>query len=137
MHVKNFNIKSISFLSLIMFFLISAIIYGSPGDRVKIAIASNKKNTTSHVGAIAGRSPYYLIFDNTGKLIEIIENPYKDERKGAGLSTANFLAEKAVTLVIAETFGDKMINVMKQKGMTYLEFKGIVDDAVKKALNSK
>lgn len=129
--------KRISFLSLTMLFLVSAITYASQEDGVKIAVASNKKNATSHVGTTAGRSPYYLIFDSTGKLIEVIENPYKDVRGGAGPSTANFLAEKGVTIVIAETFGGKMINAMKSTGVTYFEFKGIANDAVKKVLNPK
>ena len=129
--------KRISFLSLAMLFLVSAVTYAGQEVVVKIAVASNNKNTTSNVGAMAGRSPYYLIFDSTGKLIEVIENPYKDVRGGAGPSTANFLAEKGVTIVIAETFGGKMINAMKSKGMTHFEFKGIANDAVKKALTPK
>jgi len=129
--------KKISFLSIAILFLVSAITYASKEDVVKIAVASNNKNTTSNVGAVAGRSPYYLIFDSTGKLVEVIKNPYKDVRGGAGPSTANFLAEKGVTIVIAETFGGKMINAMKSKGMTHFEFKGIANDAVKKVLNPK
>ena len=129
--------KRISFLSLTMLFLVSAVTYASQEVVVKIAVASNNKNTTSNVGAIAGRSPYYLIFDSTGKLVEVIENPYKDARGGAGPSTADFLAEKGVTIVIAGTFGGKMINAMKGKGMTYFEFKGTANDAVKKVLNPK
>jgi len=129
--------KKMSFLSLTMLFLVSTVTYPGQEVVVKIAVASNNKNTTSNVGAIAGRSPYYLIFDSTGKLVEVIENPYKDVRGGAGPSTANFLAEKGVTIVIAETFGGKMINAIKSKGMTYFEFKGIANDAVKKVLNPK
>ena len=129
--------KRISFLSLIMLFLVSAVTYAGQEVAVKIAVASNNKNTTSNVAAMAGRSPYYLMFDSTGKLSEVIENPYKDARGGAGPSTANFLAEKGVTIVIAETFGGKMINAMKSKGMTHFKFKGIANDAVKKALTPK
>ena len=129
--------KKISFLSLTMLFLVSAVTYAGQEVVVKIAVASNNKNTTSNVAAMAGRSPYYLIFDSTGKLAEVIDNPYKDSRGGAGPSTANFLAEKGVTIVIAETFGGKMINAMKSKGMTHFEFKGIANDAVKKALTPK
>ena len=129
--------KRIFFLSLTMLFLVSAVTYAGQEVVVKIGVASNNKNTTFNVGATAGRSPYYLIFDNTGKLVEVIENPYKAVRGGAGPSTANFLAEKGVTIVIAETFGGKMINAMKSKGMTHFEFKGIANDAVKKALTPK
>ena len=129
--------KRISLLSLTMLFLVSAVTYAGQEVVVKIAVASNNKNTTSNVAAMAGRSPYYLIFDSTGKLAEVIENPYKDSRGGAGPSTANFLAEKGVTIVIAETFGGKMINAMKSKGMTHFKFKGIANDAVKKVLTPK
>ena len=129
--------KGISLLSLTMLFLVSAVTYAGQEVVVKIAVASNNKNTTSNVAAMAGRSPYYLIFDSTGKLAEVMENPYKDARGGAGPSTANFLAEKGVTIVIAETFGVKMINAMKSKGMTHFEFKGIANDAVKKVLTPK
>ena len=129
--------KRIFFLSFAMLFLVSAITYASQEDAVKIAVASNNKNTTSNVAAMAGRSPYYLIFDSIGKLSEVIENPYKDVRGGAGPSTANFLAGKGVTIVIAETFGGKMINAMKSKGTTHFVFKGIASDAVKKVLTPK
>ena len=129
--------KRISFLSLAMLFLVSAVTYAGQEVVTKIAVASNNKNKTSNVGTTAGRSPYYLIFDSTGKLVEVIENPYKDVRGGAGPSTANFLAEKGVTIIIAETFGGKMINAMKSKGMTHFEFKGIANDAVKKVLTPK
>jgi len=129
--------KRISFLSLTMLFLVSAVTYADQEVVVKIAVASNNKNTTSNVAAMAGRSPYYLIFDNTGKFAEVIDNPCNDARGGAGPSTANFLAEKGVTIVIAETFGGKMINAMKSKGMTHFEFKGIANDAVKKVLTPK
>ena len=125
------------FFILTMLFLVSAITFAGQEDGAKIAVASNNKETTSSVGTIAGRSPYYLIFNSTGKLLEVVENPYKDVRGGAGVSTASLLAEKGVTIVIAETFGGKMVNTMKSKGMAHFEFKGIASDAVKKVLNSK
>lgn len=129
--------KKIAFFSLALVFLAAATAHGSPGETVKIAVASNDKNAASTVAALAGRSPCYLIFDKTGTLMEVIENPYRDERGGAGLATAHLLAEKAVTIVIAETFGGKMSNALKSKGIAYLEFKGTVSDAVKKALNPR
>ena len=129
--------KRVALLSLIMLFLISTIIYAQQAIEMKIAVASNSKQPTTNVSSLAGRSPYYLIFDNTGKLIEVIENPYKDVRGGAGSSVAYYLAEKGVTIVVAETFGGKMINAMKSKGITYYEFKGIASAAVKTILKSK
>lgn len=104
---------------------------------VKIAVASAEKTTAASVSNLAARSPYYLIFDGTGKLIEVISNPYKDTDRGAGPSAANFLVEKGVTIVIAENFGLKMINVFKNKLIRYIECEGRVDEAVKKVLELK
>jgi len=129
--------KKISFLSLVMFFLLLSVAYTGQKDGGKIAVASNSKQPTSKVSSLAGRSPCYLIFDDTGKFTEAVKNPYKDEGRGAGSSAANFLFEKGVTVVIAETFGGKMINAIESKDMTYVEFKGNANDAVKKVLNSK
>ena len=66
--------------------------------------------------------------------MDVIDNPHKDVSGGAGTSTVNFLRDKGVTVVVAESFGDKMINAMKSKGITFYEFKGKADDAVKKVL---
>jgi predicted Fe-Mo cluster-binding NifX family protein len=119
-----------------MLFLVSTVIYAEPENEMRIAVATDSKQLTSSVSSLAGRSPYYLIFDSTGKLIEGVENPYRKMRGGAGTSIAQYLSEKGVTIIIAETFGSKMINAIKSKGMTYYEFKGVTNEAVKKILNS-
>ena len=127
--------KRLSFFSVVILILVSTITYAKQENKMKLAVATESKQLTSTVSTLAGRSPYYLIFDSTGKLIEVVENPYKDVRGGAGTSIAHYLAEKGVTTIIAETFGNKMINAMKSKGITYYEFKGIVNDAAKTILN--
>ena len=128
--------KRLSFFSFIMLFLISTINYAQQENEMRIAVASEGKQLTSNVSTLAGRSPYYLICNSTGKFIEVVENPYKDVRGGAGTSIAYYLSEKGVTIIIAEIFGNKMINAMKSKGITFYEFKGIANEAVKKILNS-
>jgi len=103
----------------------------------KIAVASNGKTAQASVSNQAAKCPYYLIFDNKEKLTEVIDNPYRDASGGAGPSAANFLAQRGVTMVIAENFGSKMINTLKSKGIAHLEFKGSAGDAVKKALEGR
>jgi predicted Fe-Mo cluster-binding NifX family protein len=129
--------KKTLFSTLIVLSLVQVMAYAAEKDAANIAVASNDKNAMSSISSRAGRCPYYLIFSSTGKLIEVIENPYGDVRGGAGPSMANLLAEKGVTTVIAEAFGGKMINAMKSRGVTYFECKGIANDAVKKILDQK
>ncbi len=67
-------------------------------------------------------------------MTEVIDNPYKNASGGAGPSAADFLAQRGVTIVIAGSFGSKMINALESKGVVHFESKGSVGDAVKKAL---
>ncbi len=104
---------------------------------VKVAVASTGKTTAGPVSNVAAHSQYYLIFDGTGKLTEVISNPHQDTPRGAGPSAAKFLAAKGVTIVIAENFGIKMINTLKGNRISHFEFKGPADEAVSKVLELK
>jgi predicted Fe-Mo cluster-binding NifX family protein len=105
------------------------------GEKEKIAVSANDKTAAASVSKQAGPSPFFLIFDGKGKLIETIANPYKEG--GGGIAVADFLAGKGVTIVVAQGFGDKIVQVMKGKGIKAIAFKGSVEEAVKKILQSK
>ncbi len=123
--------KSISIMLAILF-LASSLAFA--GEKEKIAVAANEKTPASSVSKQAGPSPFFLIFNGKGKLIETIANPYKEG--GGGIAVADFLAGKGVTVVVAEGFGDKIVQVMKGKGIKAVAFKGSVAEAVKKVLQS-
>ena len=106
-------------------------------ENKKIAVASTGKTVKAPVSTQAARSPYYLLFDIKGKLIQVLDNPYRHASRGAGSSAACFLSQNEVTIVIAGNFGPKMIHNLKNKDITYLQFKGLVGDAVKKALEGR
>jgi len=124
--------KSI-FIILAILFMVSSLAFA--GEKEKIAVAANDKTPAALVSKQAGPSPFFLIFDGKGKLIETIANPFKEG--GGGIAVADFLAGKGVTIVVAEGFGDKIVQVMKDKGMKAIAFKGSVEEAVKKVLQSK
>jgi len=106
-------------------------------EDVIIVVASDGKTLKDSVSQLAARCPYFLFIDGTGKLLEAVDNPYEDTRGSAGVSAANFLAERNVTIVIAGRFGDKMKNVLKTKEIAYFEFQGIVEEAIRKVLEKK
>jgi len=124
--------KSI-FIILAILFMVSSLAFA--GEKEKIAVAANDKTPAASVSKQAGPSPFFQIFDGKGKLIETIANPFKEG--GGGIAVADFLAGKGVTVVVAEGFGDKIVQVMKDKGMKAVAFKGSVEAAVKKVLQSK
>ena len=103
-------------------------------EKVVIAVASEGETLDAAVSHLAARAPYFHIVDGNGKFIEAAENSYKDNRGGAGVSAANFLAEKNVTIVVAGNFGSKMMDALKAQKIAYVKFDGIVEDAIDKVL---
>jgi len=106
-------------------------------EKVVIAVASDGETLEAAVSHLAARGSYFLIVDGEGKLLEAVENPYKDTRGGAGVSAAKFLAKKNVTIVIAGNFGNKMKDALKAQEIAYFEFEGIVEEAIKKILENE
>jgi predicted Fe-Mo cluster-binding NifX family protein len=122
--------KKISVI-LTVLFLISGFTFAE--QKEKIAVAANDKIPEASVSKQAGPSPFFLLFDEKGKLIEAIANPYK-EAGSSGIAVADFLAGKGVTVVVAEGFGSRIVEVMKSKGIRAVAFKGSATEAVKKVL---
>ena len=103
---------------------------------MKIAVAAAGKTATATVVDQPASAAYFLIFDGKGKLLEALDNPYKNA-ENPGPDVINFLAGKGAMVVVAGFFGPKIVDVAKAKGMTPVTFKGSARDAVKKALQAK
>ncbi len=125
------------FISLAIFFLCAVMVNAAELEKMKIAVAAGSKTTKASVSNMAAKCPYYLIFNNKGELTEVIDNPYKNASRSAGPSAANFLAQRDIDIIVAGSFGSKMINTLKDKGITHYEFKGSVGNAVKRALGGR
>jgi predicted Fe-Mo cluster-binding NifX family protein len=101
---------------------------------MKIAVASSGKNEDSEISEQAGRSPYYLIFNGRGELVETISNPFSLGGGGAGFGVAKMLADKGVDVVIAGKFGKNIIEAMKARGLRFMEMSGSPRQAVSKII---
>jgi predicted Fe-Mo cluster-binding NifX family protein len=106
---------------------------GGDEREVKTAIASQERTADGAVAQRAGRAPYYLLFGADGDLLGVVENPAKDFGGRAGPRTADLLAGKGATLVVAGHFGRNMTDALDRRGIHHLEFGGSVADALKKA----
>ena len=111
-------------------------VLAQPNRSDMIAVAASDKTVSASVSSQAGRSPYFLLFDKQGIFVEAANNSYKDAGN-AGNSTLDFLASKGIKVLVAESFGPKIVEVMKDKGIRPVELKGNARDAVKKALELK
>jgi len=126
--------KRMVFICLAILLLCPVMANAAELEKMKIAVAASSKTAKASVSNMAAKCPYYLIFNNKGELIEVIDNPYRDASGGAGPSAANFLAQRDIDIIVAGSFGSKMIDALKNKGIIHFEFKDRVDDAVKRVL---
>jgi predicted Fe-Mo cluster-binding NifX family protein len=108
-------------------------------EPLKIAVASAGEDASANVGPTATRSPYYLIFDSKGKLVEIIENSYMKTRPGSGacLEAMKMLAGKGVTHVIAGAFGQRTSAAVRVNGMKQIYGLGTVQNAILELIRGK
>jgi len=100
-----------------------------------IAVAADGETRADSVSAQAGGAAFFLIFNKTGELIEKLANSEKNA-ENPGIAVVDFLAGKGATVVVAEGFGPKIIDSMKNKGIRVVAFKGSVHEALKQVLPS-
>ena len=101
------------------------------------AVASEDREPSGAVGRLAGRSPYFLIFDFKGRFIDIIKNPYRAESEMVGRQVADLLAASEITAFVAEKFGQKMKDALTDKNIQFFEFSGSIQEAIKTVFEKK
>lgn len=106
-------------------------------ETMKIAAASSGQTKGETISEQAGRAPFFLFFDDRGNFLESTANPAGDQSRNAGLKAAFFLADQGVTLVIAEEFGNKMIQALEKHHIRYVKKKGEVDHAVQTIIQDR
>ena len=126
--------KSIIILGLFMF--LGSVLFAQVRQVQFIAVASLDRTEKSQVSDRAARAPYYLLFDESGKLLEVIVNPFYDSARSAGPKVANLLVGKNAAIVVAEDFGSKMITALDKEGINYYKASGIVKKAVEELIRS-
>ncbi|ABO35135.1 conserved hypothetical protein [Methanococcus maripaludis C5] len=90
---------------------------------MRIAIASEGKDSNSEISSAAARAPYFLIYEDN-KLIEAMKNPFAIGGGGAGWSVAHIMAKNKVDLFIAGKIGENLESALKGKNITFKEESG-------------
>jgi predicted Fe-Mo cluster-binding NifX family protein len=97
-----------------------------------IAVASNGNQESSLVSRDPVHSDYYLVFADTGELLEVLDNPYRGGPKGAGKGVAEFLAQHNIDVVVAEYFSPALAREMESRGLRPVVFKGLAREGVRR-----
>jgi len=100
---------------------------------MKIAVSSTNKNIESDISDVFGRCPYFIIAEiKDGKIekTEAVKNESIDQNSGAGVSTAQLMAEKNVNVVITGNVGPRALDVLNQFNIEIYSGQGVVKDAL-------
>ena len=97
---------------------------------MKIAIASVDRNENAEISPRPGRARFYLLFDESGELLEVISNPFSRGGGGAGFGVAKMLADKGVDIVVGGQFGENMEGALRERGLRYHEMTGSVREGL-------
>jgi len=98
---------------------------------VKIAITSTGPTLDSQVDPRFGRAQYLLIVDTDSLDIEAIDNPNAAAGGGAGIQTAQMVADKGVQAVLTGNCGPNAFRTLNAADIQiYTNVSGAVRDAI-------
>ena len=107
---------------------------------MKISISSTDKNIESNVSDVFGRCPYFIITEiknNKIEKTEAIKNKSMDQTSGAGISTAQFIAEQDVKAVITGNVGPRALDVLGQFDIKIYSGNGIIKEVLQEFIDGK
>jgi len=107
---------------------------------MKIAVSSTGDNLTDNVSDVFARCSYFIIAEIENgeiKKTEAIKNESENQMGGAGISTAQLMAEKNVNAVITKNVGPRALDVLKQFNIEIYSGEGAIKEVLKKFIDGK
>lgn len=84
---------------------------------MKICITSTGQDLSSPMSPRFGRCPYFLIVDAENQKVEALENTGVQATRGAGVSTAQIIADSGCEVVITGNVGPNAFYVLNAAGI--------------------
>lgn len=107
---------------------------------MKIAISSTGKDIKGNVSNVFGRCPYFVIAEIKDQKIEkteSIKNESTDQMSGAGISTAQLMAEKNINVVITGNVGPRALDVLRQFNIEVYFGEGTIKEVLQEFISGK
>ncbi|BBB31830.1 initrogenase iron-molybdenum cofactor biosynthesis protein [Thermotomaculum hydrothermale] len=104
---------------------------------MKIAVSSLGSNLDSKVDPRFGRAHGFIIYNTETDSFEHVDNSKNlSLMQGAGIQTAQFIADKGVDVVVSGSFGPKAASVLERAGIKMVSVgEGLtVKEAIERAL---
>lgn len=95
----------------------------------RIAVAALGMEPDTEISGIAGRAPYFLIFESR-QLQEILPNEHANTERGAGTRTAYWLSDLEIDCLVAGEVGSRMRAVLDSEGIAFALAEGEATAAI-------
>jgi predicted Fe-Mo cluster-binding NifX family protein len=95
-------------------------IKGRTNEKMRICITSSGNTLDSKVDPRFGRCPWFLFVETDDRTIEPIENPHVEQTSGAGVQSAQFVADHQPRAVLTGQCGPKAQQVLETAGITVI-----------------
>lgn len=108
--------------------------------KIKIIVTSKGRGLDSEVDSVFGRCKYFIIAEIKNDKVEnfeAVENKFADQVGGAGISAAQFVAEKDVKAVITDKVGPRALDVLKQFNVELYKGENKVGESLKRFVENK
>lgn len=100
---------------------------------MKIAISSSGKDLDSQLDPRFGRCAYFLIVNAKDMSFDVFDNQSAGQSSGAGIQSAQFLADKRVTAVITGHVGPNAFRTLSAAGIeVFAQQQGTIKEVVEK-----
>jgi predicted Fe-Mo cluster-binding NifX family protein len=83
----------------------------------KICVTSKGTDLEAEVEDVFGRAAYFIFVDPENMELEVYKNPAVEEAHGAGIQSAQLMAEKGVTAVLTGQIGPNARRVLESAGI--------------------
>jgi len=101
---------------------------------MKIAVTAVNNDVNSPIDPRFGRAQYIVILDETGTLLEAVDNSQNvNAMKGAGIQAAKILADRKVDVLMTGHCGPNAFTTLKAAGIkVVIEQSGTVNEALER-----
>jgi predicted Fe-Mo cluster-binding NifX family protein len=106
---------------------------------MRVAVSAQEPKLESKIDPRFGRAHCFVVYDSGDESVEIIENSDSDGiSQGAGVQTAQRIADKNVNLVVSGNIGPKALKALNAAGIkTALRQEGTVSEAIELARDNR
>jgi predicted Fe-Mo cluster-binding NifX family protein len=105
---------------------------------MKIIITASEPNLSSSVDPRFGRSPYFILLDTDTMEFESIENPNISSPGGAGIQSAQLIANKGAKALLTGSCGPNAYQTLEAAGVeVFIGVSGTVKEAAQKYKNGQ